>query len=150
MAAKPDPKDDRIAELELALEAANAATSKAQTEAQQVEALRSEVSKLTDSIKARDSKILTLEGELTAARASNVDQSRATVPGLDPANAIQLKVSCVVTNALNGVRIDAVAGDVLVEKDAFSAVAAKVGTTARVHPVSKEEIDAAKKSGRAH
>lgn len=148
--AKTDPKDDRIIELELQLEAANKATTEAATKAQQVDALQGELEKLSQTIKTRDKRILDLEGELTQLKDANSAGNKATIRGLDAANAIQLKVSSLVTNALNGARINAVAGDVLVEKEAFPAVSAKVGTAAKVHPVSKDELEATKTSGRAH
>ena len=148
--AKADPKDDRIAELELQLEASNKATTEAATKAQQVDALNGEIEKLTQSVKTRDKRILDLEGELTQVKDANSAGNKATIRGLDAENAIQLKVSSIVTNALTGARIDAVAGDVLVEKESFHAVSVKVVTAAKVHPVSKDELAAAKTSGRAH
>jgi len=148
--AKTDPKDDRIAELELSLEAANAATNKAQAEAQQAGALRGEITKLNEAIGVRDSKILTLEKELVDLKAASAVENKATVKGLDPAKAVQLKVSSLVVNAITGARIYTVAGDVLVTEDAFAEVQKKVGTSSNVYPVSKDEIEAAKRAGRAH
>ena len=150
MAAKPDPKEDRIAELELQLEASNKATSDAEAKALQADALKGEIEKLGQSLKTRDKRIIALEGELTQLKSANSDSNKATVSGLDGAVSAQLKVTCLVTNALTNQSVRAIAGDVLVEKDSFAAVAAKVGTSAKVHPVSKDELEAAKKSGRTH
>jgi hypothetical protein len=55
-----------------------------------------------------------------------------------------------VTNAITKQGVVAVAGDVLVLQESFAAVQEKVGTSAKVHPVSREELEAAKKAGRAH
>lgn len=147
--AKTDPKDDRIAELELGLEAANQATAVAQSKAQTVPALEAEIGKLRESLGGRDSKIASLEIEIASLRSAIGDQNKPTVVGLDPAEAVQLKISCVVANGITGQRVDAVAGDVLVEAAALGKVQKLVGTSAKVYPVSKEELEAAKKSGRA-
>jgi hypothetical protein len=148
--AKTDPKDDRIAELELGLEAANQATAKAQAEAQAAGALKGEIAKLSESIKVRDARILALEGEVSGLKVTAGKEDKPTVVGLDPAKAIQLKISSLVINAITNARVYTVAGDVLCLKECFAEIQAHVGTTAAVYPISKDELEAAKTAGRAH
>lgn len=147
--AKTDPKDDRIAELELQLEAANKATTAAELAAQELPGLRSELEKLQDSLKTRDSRILSLEGEVRQLREAAGDKPRSTVT-IDPAKGVQLSVSSLVTNVITGQPVTAIAGDVIVVKEEFDAMSTKLGTKVKVHPVSKDEIEAAKKAGRAY
>ncbi len=147
--AKTDPKDDRIAELELQLEAANKATTTAEQLGQEVHALRSEVEKLTDSVKTRDARILSLEGEVRQLREAVGDKPRASVT-IDPEKGVQLSVSSLITNVITGQPVTAIAGEVLVIKEEFAALSTKLGTKVKVHPVSKDEIEAAKKAGRAY
>jgi hypothetical protein len=146
--AKPDPKDDQIAELQLRLEAANQATSKAETKAQEVGALQAELAKSQATISGLEKKVEGLQKELEVFRTKTTN--RPIVVGLDPERAVQLRVSSVVTNAITMTRIDAVAGDVLVESSFLEETQKKIGTSAKIHPVSKDEIVSAKSSGRAY
>jgi predicted RNase H-like nuclease (RuvC/YqgF family) len=148
--AKQDPKDERIAELELQLEAANKATNAAEDKAQEAEALRAQVRIQAGELDERAKKISALEAELEALKAASSGKSKATVTGLDPEKAVQLKVSSLVVSAHTKGAVVAVAGDVLCLVEVFQEVSRKVGTSAKVHPVGKEEIEAARKSGRAY
>lgn len=148
--AKADPKDERIAELELALDAANKATATAETEAQRVTAIESELTKSREIVKIRDARIRELESELAEHKATSKESESPTIKGLDPSKAVQLKVSSVFANAITGARVYATAGEVICLKEALEETQRKVGTFVAIHPVSKDEFESAKKSGRAH
>jgi len=72
------------------------------------------------------------------------------VVGLDATEAVQLKVSSMVCDATTKRGVHAVAGCVLALESAFVKVQKLVGTSANVYPVSKDELEAARKSGRAY
>jgi hypothetical protein len=151
MAPKSDPKDDRIAELELSLEAANAATVEAQKQAQSIGALQASVSEKEETIRVRDAEIVTLKADIKALKSASQASNTASVKDL-PKNAVQLARTCVVTNSLTNTPIYPVAGDVLAAvKDAaeLAAIQSKIGSMHNVHPVSDSEIEAARRSGRA-
>jgi predicted RNase H-like nuclease (RuvC/YqgF family) len=150
--AKPDPKDDRIAELELGLESAQQKLAAAQNDAQSVGALKGEIEKLTETVTARDREIKTLKSQVADFQRTSGDSPKATIAGL-PENAAQLKVSVTMVNAINGTRVEATAGDVLVvapNQAALDDVQRKVGRASRCHPVTKEALDSARKAGRVH
>lgn len=147
--AKTDPKDDKIAELQLALEAANMATADAQSDAQQVTAVRAQVTKLEEKIAKLEKQVKDLEAENAELRSKSGGATVAKISGLG-ANAVELRISSLITNAITKQPVTAIAGDVLAEAERFEEIAKKVGTTVRVHPVSKDELEAARKSGRAY
>ena len=146
--AKLDPKDARIEELEAMLRAANEATVAAELKAQVIEALEAELLDLRDKNSEAMALIKALEDELAALR--EVKPLRANVSGLEPTKAVQLKVSGRITNATTKSSVRAVAGDVVAEASALAEVQRKLGAGAKVHPVSKEDLEAIKKSGRAY
>lgn len=152
--ARTDPKDDKIAELELSLEAANAATAKAEGAAQQLPAMQAELDKLREELAQSRKAAKGLEAELTAIRdAASGAASQPTIKGL-PDFAVQLRTSTMVTDAITGLRANAVAGSVLVKiegKDPknLQAAQAKVGGAATCYAVSSDEFESTKKSGRA-
>jgi predicted RNase H-like nuclease (RuvC/YqgF family) len=150
MASKPDPKDDRIAELELQLEAATKSIQDAEGKAAGVPALQAQISTLEKDLKASEKRVADLRSELDASKVKNDKSGAPTVKDLDPAKALQLKVSCVLTNSITKQRIDAVAGDVIALQSAFAEMQQKLGTSVKLHPVSKDEFDATKTAGRAH
>jgi predicted RNase H-like nuclease (RuvC/YqgF family) len=148
--AKTDPKDDRILELELALEALRKELAAAQDAASQYEALKAEIASLIEENKKEKECSKTLAKELESLKVTAGTEARATVKGLNPAKAVELKISSMVRNAITGQGVAAVAGSVLVEKSALAEVQKVVGTTVTLHPVDAEEIDAARKAGRAY
>lgn len=150
--AKTDPKDDRIAELELALKSANEATTKAEQQSQQIGALESALAERDKTIQARDAKIVLLEEEVRSLKSASQAANQQTVKNL-PKNAVQLARTCVVTNSLTKTPIYPVTGDILVAvstQDELAKAQAQVGSAHKVHPVDEAEIEAAKKSGRAY
>lgn len=148
--AKQDPKDERIAELELQLDAANKATNAAEDKARELEALRAQIQIQAGELEERAKTITQLGAELERFKASSDNTAKPTVTGLDPTKAVQLKVSSCVVSATSGTAVVAVAGEVIATKDYFDEASRLVGTLAKVHPVGKDEIEAAKKAGRAY
>jgi transcription initiation factor TFIIIB Brf1 subunit/transcription initiation factor TFIIB len=146
--AKQDPKDERIAELEAKLKASNEATARAeekaalqaQTEAQ----LKRQDTKIAEMVESNE-RLKTLLQQL---RAESTENELPRVSELGEA-AAQLTVSCVLTSATTGRRIEAVAGDVICEKSQLEKLAVKLGTDHKIHAVSKEELAVARRAGRA-
>lgn len=147
--AKLDPKDERIAELELQLKAANEATVKAESAGQRIVQLEAEIKRLTADLNELANRCKIVQDENDRLKMQQNPSASARVTGLDAAKAVELKVSSVVTNALNGARIDATAGSVLAEASVFEETQRKLGGGAVVYPVSADEIAAARKAGRA-
>jgi predicted RNase H-like nuclease (RuvC/YqgF family) len=150
VASKEDPKDTRIAELELALEASNANMTAAETRAQRVQALESEVLNLQSVIANKDKEISAVKGQLEMLTQERSKLARPTVANLDPEKAAQLKISSMVTNHKSKAAVNAVAGEVLVLHSAFDEYSKKLGASVQCHPVSQDEFDAAKRAGRAY
>jgi hypothetical protein len=148
MAAKPDPKDDKIDELELSLEAANKAISEAEAKSGSTTAMAGEIEKLKAALGERDKTIKGLRCELAAERSKSMDGEKATVPGL-PATAGQLNAPVIISDVKGGT-LYTQNGDVLAtgSDDDVAKLRRTVGTSAVVHHVSKETLEAQRTASR--
>jgi hypothetical protein len=148
--AKSDPKDDRIAELELGLESCQQKLEKALGENQGIGALHGEIAQLKASVADGEKEIVKLKSTIVELQARTSTNKSATVTGL-PENAAQLRESSAMVNSLSGARIYANAGDVIVaatNQAELNAVQSKVGGTTKCHPVSAETLAASRKANR--
>jgi hypothetical protein len=146
--AKPDPKDDKIAELELSLEAAQQAIAAAETKAGNSTALEGEGEKLRRTLGERDKTIKSLRAELAAERSKGMAGDKATVPNL-PDTAGQLNAPVIIPDVRGGA-LYTQSGDVLAtgSDDELSKLRKVIGTTAVVHHVSKETLEAQRTASR--
>jgi hypothetical protein len=146
--AKPDPKDDKIAELELSLEAANKAIAEAEAKAGNSTALAGEIEKLRAALGERDKTIKGLRAELAAERSKGMAGDKATVPNL-PDTAGQLNAPVIIPDVRGGT-LYTQSGDVLAagSDDEVSRLRKVIGTATVVHHVSKETLEAQRAASR--
>ena len=139
--AKPDPKDDKIAELELSLEAAQAAIAAAEAKAGNSTALQGEIEKLRATLGEKDKTIKGLRAELAAERSKGMNGDKATVPNL-PDTAGQLNAPVIIPDVRGGT-LYTQNGDVLAtgSDDEVAKLRKAVGTSAVVHHVSKDTLE---------
>lgn len=149
MAHRPnDPKDDKIAELELSLEAANAAIATAESNVGNATAMAGEIEKLKGTLAERDKTIVGLRAELAAERNKAVQGDQATVADL-PKSAGQLNAPVIISDKKGGT-VYSQNGDVLAcgSDDEVGRLRSKIGTAAIVHHVTEETLEAQRRASR--
>lgn len=137
-----DKRDDKIAELEKGLGRMREENATLKGQLAEVEALKGEVDKQKALVSDREKTIEGLRAELLQARAVLSKTEQKTVQGLEASYSAQLATGVTMHSADNR-RLDAESGDVVAcgEQDKVDALRKRLGTSTKVHYVSRATFD---------